>query len=87
MGAQALKKESARARSGGDDAGGQKKKRTHSGPLGERTSPFLSFWYCGVGEHQANMLNKPDAILNNNEHTTCVLATTPKQLPSILQAT
>ena len=77
-------KDSARARLGDDpDASGQKKKRTHRGPLGERTSPFLSFWYCGMGLHQGCVLSRPDAIL---KETTCMLATTPKQLPSILQA-
>jgi hypothetical protein len=81
---QALVKDSARARLGDDPhVSGQKKKRTHRGPLGERTSPFLSFWYCGVGAHEGGVLSRPDAILKDN---TCMLAKTPKQLPSILQA-
>mmetsp|Transcript_10522 Transcript_10522/g.38720 ORF Transcript_10522/g.38720 Transcript_10522/m.38720 type:complete len:434 (+) Transcript_10522:121-1422(+) len=28
----------------------QKKKRTHTSAQGERTSPFISFWYCELGE-------------------------------------
>ena len=40
---------------GGDDASSsaaerKKRKRGHVGRLGERTSPFPSFWYCGLGE-------------------------------------
>ena len=39
---------------GGDDiisaAERKKRKRGHVGRLGERTSPFPSFWYCGLGE-------------------------------------
>ena len=27
-------------------------KHTHSGPMGERTSPFISFWYIGPGGFQ-----------------------------------
>ena len=35
-----------------EDAEGvkRKRKRGHVGRLGERTSPFPSFWYCGLGE-------------------------------------
>ena len=29
---------------------GKKKKKGHVGRLGERTSPFPSFWYCGLGD-------------------------------------
>ena len=32
------------------DATSTKRKRGHVGRLGERTSPFPSFWYCGLGE-------------------------------------
>ena len=32
------------------DAEAKKRKRGHVGRLGERTSPFPSFWYCGLGE-------------------------------------
>lgn len=31
-------------------ADGKKKKKGHVGRLGERTSPFPSFWYCGLGD-------------------------------------
>ena len=33
-----------------EDAERKKKKKGHVGRLGERTSPFPSFWYCGLGE-------------------------------------
>lgn len=33
-----------------------RRKRTHIGALGERTSPFLSFWYCCFGERQRDAL-------------------------------
>jgi len=33
-----------------------RRKRTHMGALGERTSPFLSFWYCCFGERQREAL-------------------------------
>ena len=26
----------------------EKRKRTHTGPLGERTSPFASYWLCNL---------------------------------------
>jgi hypothetical protein len=32
---------------------GKKKKKGHVGRLGERTSPFPSFWYCGLGDATA----------------------------------
>ena len=34
----------------------EKRKRTHTGPLGERTSPFASFWLC-------NLQARPDLLL------------------------
>jgi hypothetical protein len=33
-----------------------RRKRTHIGALGERTSPFLSFWYCCFGQMQRDVL-------------------------------
>lgn len=33
-----------------------RRKRTHIGALGERTSPFLSFWYCCFGTMQRDVL-------------------------------
>ena len=33
-----------------------RRKRTHIGALGERTSPFLSFWYCCFGSMQRDVL-------------------------------
>lgn len=33
------------------ESGKARRKKHHIGRLGERTSPFLSFWYCGMGTH------------------------------------
>lgn len=34
----------------GAESGKARRKKHHIGRLGERTSPFLSFWYCGMGD-------------------------------------
>ena len=40
-----------KAQQAGDVEGGKaRRKKSHVGRLGERTSPFLSFWYCGMGD-------------------------------------
>ena len=33
-----------------DESGKAHRRKHHIGRLGERTSPFLSFWYCGMGD-------------------------------------
>ena len=39
-----------KAQQGVDESGKTRRKKSHVGRLGERTSPFLSFWYCGMGD-------------------------------------
>lgn len=44
------------AKSGMEESVKARRKRTHIGALGERTSPFLSFWYCCFGKMQRDVL-------------------------------
>jgi len=39
-----------KAQQGVETSGKTRRKKSHVGRLGERTSPFLSFWYCGMGD-------------------------------------
>ena len=39
-----------KAQQGVELGGKTRRKKSHVGRLGERTSPFLSFWYCGMGD-------------------------------------
>ena len=58
-----------------------RKKKHHVGRLGERTSPFQSFWYVGLGEHQAETLRRhrklPRASVEGYR-----VATHPNDLPT-----
>eukprot|EP00241_Pyramimonas_parkeae_P018988 CAMPEP_0114314384 /NCGR_PEP_ID=MMETSP0059-20121206/21750_1 /TAXON_ID=36894 /ORGANISM="Pyramimonas parkeae, Strain CCMP726" /LENGTH=388 /DNA_ID=CAMNT_0001439463 /DNA_START=467 /DNA_END=1634 /DNA_ORIENTATION=+ len=80
----ALANDSAKARLGGE-ALERKKKRTHSGPLGERTSPFLSFWYCALGAIQKTVLNKCIRGSGSLEGSGCSVVMSTDKLPSVLQ--
>jgi hypothetical protein len=57
-----------------------RRKRTHIGALGERTSPFLSFWYCCFGEKQRDVLAWHKK-LPRSEVYGYVLARHPNDLP------
>ena len=57
-----------------------RRKRTHVGALGERTSPFLSFWYCCFGEKQRDVLAWHKK-LPRSEVYGYVLAQHPNDLP------
>eukprot|EP00976_Prorocentrum_cordatum_P076564 1182359-Prorocentrum_minimum.AAC.3 len=62
--------------------GGGRKKRGHRGALGERTSPFLSFWYCGLGEMQREVV----AIRGLMKDSRCELVMNTSKLPPVLKA-
>ena len=57
------------------------RKKAHVGRLGERTSPFMSFWYCGMGDEL-----QPEALrwhrkLPRADVTGYTVATHPNDLP------
>ena len=52
-------------------------KHTHSGTLGERTSPFVSFWHMGMKGHRDAVAKAFDA----REQGRCTLARDRKALP------
>ena len=74
----ALVKESAQVRV---EEGGRKK-RGHRGPLGERTSPFLSFWYCALGGVQKDVVGTRGLMKDSR----CDIVMSTNKLPAVLKA-
>jgi hypothetical protein len=56
-------------------------RHSNSGPLGVRTSPFVSFWYVHLGRHHGEFLEwwaREQAAVGGHR---CTLARTPAELP------
>ena len=54
-------------------------KHTHSGTLGERTSPFVSFWHMGMKGHRAAVIKAFGAAPRGQER--CTLARDRRAIP------
>ncbi|KAK3288692.1 hypothetical protein CYMTET_3839 [Cymbomonas tetramitiformis] len=78
----------ASARSRQHEDGAQfRKKRTHKGPLGERTSPFISMWFCGLGSQQRSIAQWFQKQKRGGYGAKpCMIALTAKQLPPLFQS-
>jgi len=60
-------------------AGLRNKKQSHSSAQGNRTSPFISFWYCHLGKYQDEFVRWWKAT---QQEQTAVLAKSLHELPA-----
>ena len=64
-----------------DESGKAHRRKHHIGRLGERTSPFLSFWYCGMGDELQPETLRWHRKLPRARVTGYTVATHPNDLP------
>jgi hypothetical protein len=64
-----------------DESGKAHRRKHHIGRLGERTSPFLSFWYCGMGDELQTETLRWHRKLPRARVTGYAVATHPNDLP------